>query len=330
MPARRKPAAKRQPQRKPAPSRKAAQARTAAAPVLVVGSVAFDEITTPDGDSGRILGGSASYAALAASYFAPTRLVGVVGRDFGDQTARFRRRRIDLEGLQVDTSGDTFFWSGIYGPGFATTTTRAIRLNVFERFAPALPERYANTPFIVLGNIQPSLQHAVLDQMRQRAFVAADTRDLWIENTRAELDRLLPRLDLFVLNDDEARLMTGEGNLILAGHKLRALGPRAVLIKKGAHGSTLFHPKGFFLLPAYPVTTLRDPTGAGDSFLGALVGHLAAVNRTDFEALKTAIGYATVTASIAVEHFGPDGIESCGRGTINRRFATLATASRLP
>jgi sugar/nucleoside kinase (ribokinase family) len=325
VPARRK-AASRQPQ--PAPRRIPARKRTDA--VLVVGSVAFDELTTPEGDSGRILGGSASYAAFASSYFAPTQLVGVVGKDFGKHIERFRRRRIDLAGLQVNTSGNTFFWSGIYGPGFATTTTRDIQLNVFQDFSPTLPEAYTATPYIVLGNIQPQLQHAVLDQMHRRAFVAADTRDLWIENTRADLERLLPRLDLFVLNDDEARLMTGESNVILAGHKLRAQGPRSVIIKKGAHGSALFHPKGLFLLPAYPVTTLRDPTGAGDSYLGALVGHLAATGRTDFDALKTAIGYATVTASITVESFGPDGLEACGRGTINRRFATLANASRLP
>lgn len=304
-------------------------ARKPAAPVLIVGSVAYDELSTPLGDHGKVIGGSATYAAFAASYFAPVRLVGVVGGDFDNELPRLRRKRIDLEGLQIVRDGKTFFWSGIYHEDFTGRTTRVTELNVFESFEPELPAAYAATKFVLLANIQPQLQHRVLDQLRGRAFVAADTMNLWINIARAELDRLLPRLDLLVLNEEEAEMLTGQRNLVLAGAELRRRGPKTVLIKKGPHGSALFHAKGYFALPSYPVTEVRDPTGAGDSYIGALIGHLAAEGKTDFGALRRAVAWATATASFTVEALGPARLEKAGRPAINRRHATLLRSTQL-
>lgn len=292
--------------------------------VLIVGSVAFDDITTPTARSGRVLGGSATFAAIAASYHGPVNLVGVVGNDFTEaHFARLRNRSIDLTGLQTDLSGATFYWSGVYGENFASRETTQTQLNVFEHFNPTLPETYRATPYVLLGNIHPELQHRVLDQVSGKPFVAADTMNLWIDISRGELNRLLPRLDLFVVNDDEARMLTGESNLILAGQKLRGLGPKTIVIKKGEHGSVLFHSDGLFMLPAYPVTRVEDPTGAGDSYLGALVGSLAAQGASGFPALKRAIIHATATASLTVESFSCDRLEAAGRETIDSRSAEL-------
>lgn len=295
-----------------------------AQPVLIVGSVAFDQITTPTAESGRVLGGSATYASIAASYLAPVNLVGVVGNDFGEaEINRLKAHPIDLGGLQIDASGDTFFWSGIYGENFASRETTETQLNVFEHFSPNLPEAYRSTPYVLLGNIHPDLQHKVLDQVIGQPFVAADTMNLWIDISKDELLRLLPRIELFVVNDDEARMLTTESNLILAGRKLLEMGPQIVVIKKGEHGSVLFHPDGLFAFPAYPVTRVEDPTGAGDSYLGALVGSLAAEDDTGFAALKRAIVRATATASLTVESFSCDRLEEAGRQIIDDRCAEL-------
>ncbi len=295
-----------------------------AAPVLVVGSVAYDNIITPYDKGERILGGSASYAALAASYYAPTRLVGVVGNDFDPKhVKRLEARGVDLEGLQVDQSGPTFFWAGKYFENFNKRETLEIHLNVFEQFRPDLPASYRKSPYVMLGNIGPGLQSHVLDQMECKAFVIADTIDLWIRIKRDELLALIKRVDMFVINDSEAEQLTGEKNIILAGKKMRELGPRSVIIKKGEHGAYLFHQDGLFALPAYPVTELRDPTGAGDSFAGAFLGYCAAVGRTDFATLKRAMLYATVTASLTVEAFSCDRLESAGAAEIEKRCREL-------
>lgn len=303
---------------------------SSSSPVLVVGSVAFDSIKTPTAESGRILGGSATYAAMAASYFGPSQLVGVVGTDFGDdQLARLRQRNIDLAGLQIDRSGETFFWAGVYGENFASRTTLETQLNVFANFQPTLPEAYRSARYALLGNIQPTLQAQVLDQLASGAFVVADTMNLWIDTARSELVQLLPRIDLFVLNDEEAFQLTEETNLFLAGQRLQEMGPKIVLIKKGQHGAVLFHPDGLFALPVYPVTKVEDPTGAGDSFAGALIGHLAAAGSVDFAVLKRAAAYATVTASLTVESFGVNRLESAGREEIDRRLDELVRMASL-
>jgi sugar/nucleoside kinase (ribokinase family) len=303
-----------------------------ARPALIIGSVAIDRVATPHAQSDNILGGAASYASIAASYFTPARLVGVVGGDFPEKfTKLYRKHGIDLAGLQTEPAGKTFYWSGRYRENFAGRDTLEIQLNVFANFSPTLPPAYLNTPFVMLGAIQPALQLHVLDQLprgKKRPFVLADTFDLWINTARPELERLLKRIDLLVINEDESLLLTGERNLIRAGHALRRMGPRAVVLKKGEHGSLLFHPDGFFALPAYPVTKFIDPTGAGDSYAGALIGCLASANRTDFAALKRAVACATACASLTVESFSVNRLSSAGRKAIDARLKELSRMTR--
>jgi len=293
-------------------------------PLLVVGSVAFDNVITPQAEQERILGGAASYCSFAASYYAQVRMVGVVGNDFGEADLdRLRARGIDLEGVQRDESGPTFFWKGKYHENFNRRDTLDIRLNVFENFRPDLPDSYKDSPFVLLGNIHPALQMHVLDQLSGNSFVLADTIDLWIETEREALLSLIQKVSLLVINDSEAEELTGESNVILAGHQLRKMGPESVIVKKGEHGAVLFHEDGLFALPAYPVTQLHDPTGAGDSFAGALIGRLASRNRSDFAAIKEAMLYATCTASLTVEAFGCDRLESAGKAEIEDRVTAL-------
>jgi len=294
------------------------------APLLVVGSVAFDNVITPYGEKEHILGGAASYCSLAASYYTQVRMVGVIGNDFEDEHLdRLRSRGIDLEGVQKDDSGPTFFWKGRYHENFNRRDTLDIQLNVFEKFRPDLPDSYKDSNFVLLGNIHPALQMHVLDQLQGSSFVLADTIDLWIEIERKALLDLIKKVNLFVINDTEAEELTEEKNIILAGNKLREMGPETVIIKKGEHGAILFHEDGMFALPAYPVTELRDPTGAGDSFAGALIGRLDSRNRSDFQAIKEAMVYATCTASLTVEAFGCDRLESAGVKVIKERSDTL-------
>lgn len=300
------------------------------APVLVVGSVAYDSIETPHARGERILGGSASYAALAASYFAPVQLVGVVGHDFAATDRRkFERRGIDLSALQVDETGRTFFWRGRYHENYNRRETLELELNVFERFHPRLLATHQQSGFLMLGNIRPDLQIHVLDQMTSKPFVVADTIDIWIETARDTLNEVLRRADLAVVNDTEATKLTGETNAIAAGRALRASGCRSVIVKKGEHGAVLFHEDGLFALPAYPVAELRDPTGAGDTFAGSLLGYLAARGETDFAALREAMGYATAVASLTVEAFSTDRIAAAGCAEIRRRRRELGRMTRL-
>jgi sugar/nucleoside kinase (ribokinase family) len=298
---------------------------------LIIGSVAIDRVATPFAQSADILGGAASYAAIAASYFAPTRLVSVVGGDFPEAYLRlFRKHGIDTGGLQIDPAGQTFFWSGKYREHFAGRDTLEVRLNVLENFSARLPPEYRSSPFVMLGAIQPSLQLRVVDQLSNRrgSFILADTFDLWIHTTRPELDRVLRSIDLFVINEDESLLLTGARDPVLAGKLLRKMGPRIVVIKKGAHGSMLFHPEGYFAISAYPVTKFIDPTGAGDSYAGALIGYLASVNRSDFAALKKAVAYATAAASLTVESFSATRLSSAGRAAIDARYRELQRITR--
>ena len=292
--------------------------------VLVVGSVAYDGVITPKQQVDRTLGGAASYAALAASFFAPVRLVGVVGRDFDRlDRLRFERRGVDLQGLQVDLSGDTFFWKGRYVDDFRRRETLETQLNVFENFHPKLPVDYTDSPFLCLGNIDPELQVSVLDQMVSRPFVVADTMNFWINTKRHGVLALLKRINGLVINDEEAILLTSEPNLIVAGNILQSMGPRLVIIKKGEHGALLFYDKDFFVIPGYPVEHLEDPTGAGDTFAGAFVGALSALHQTDFAACKRALVYATAAASLTVEGFSVDRLERGGAPEIARRVALL-------
>src|SRR6476469_2409113 len=243
--------------------------------VLVVGSTALDSIKTPASENPRLLGGSASHAAVAASFFAPVKMIGVVGDDFPKKYVQlYKKHRIDLEGLQT-VQGKTFHWSGEYELDMNKRRTLNTELGVFESFTPHLPQRHKASPYVLLANIAPSLQHHVLDQISRPRFVMADTMDLWLNIALDDLLKLLKRVDAFVLNDSEAHLLTEERNILAALKKIHKLGPKYVIIKKGEHGSVLSGPEGMFIAPAYPIKCVVDPTGAGDSFVGGMLGYLA-------------------------------------------------------
>ncbi len=291
-------------------------------PVLVVGSIALDTVKTPVEEHTDLLGGSASYAALSASFFAPVKLVGVVGDDFPESEFEFwKSRKIDAEGVQR-VPGKTFRWSGEYAWDLNTRETRSVALNVFENFQPVLPESYRNTDYVLLANIAPTLQAHVLDQMKRPRFVVADTMDLWIETTRPALDALLPRVDLLILNDSEAREMTKETSLIKAGRRIRTFGPRYVAIKKGEHGALLFGEDEFFSCGAYPLEDIHDPTGAGDTFAGGMAGHLAGnvKERVEFSDLRRAMIYGSVLASFNVEEFSLERLRRLTKEEIEKRY----------
>ena len=250
--------------------------------------------------------------------------MGVVGHDFRDRDRnKLAKRGIDLDGLLTDSSGRTFSWRGRYHENYNRRDTEDLQLNVFENFKPRLPEAHLSTPFVMLGNIRPDLQLDVLNQLANPRFVLADTIDIWIETQRDKLGEVMRRADLLVVNDTESAKLTGESNVIVAGRELRKHGCKTVIIKKGEHGAVLFHEEGMFALPAYPVTELRDPTGAGDSFAGALLGYLAATGATDFATLKQAMVYGTAVASLTVEAFSTDRLAKAGCREIRARRKEL-------
>jgi cytidine kinase len=291
--------------------------------VLIVGSTALDSIKTPKTENPRLLGGSASHAGVAASFFGPVKLVGVVGDDFPKRYLQlYQRHGIDLEGLQR-LPGKTFHWSGEYELNMNNRRTLLTELGVFETFTPTLPEAYQTTPFVLLANIAPALQHHVLDQMRRPRFVAADTMDLWLKVALPDLLRLLKRLDAFVLNDSEAEQLTGEDNVLTALKQIHRLGPNYVVIKQGSHGSILSGPRGLFLCPAYPLRKVVDPTGAGDSFVGGMMGYLAAAKGPIDDHIRRAMVYGSVVASFCCEGFGLLRTTRTTRPQIDRRVKEL-------
>src|SRR2546422_684288 len=291
--------------------------------VLIVGSTALDSIKTPNAENSRLLGGSASHAAVAASFFSPVRLVGVVGDDFPRRYFQlYKRHGIDLEGLQI-LPGKTFHWSGEYELNMNNRRTLLTELGVFETFTPTLPKRHQDSPFVLLANIAPALQHHVLNQMQRPKFVAADTMDLWLNIALPDLLKLLKRLDAFVLNDSEAYQLTKEDNVFAALKKIHRLGPKYVIIKKGSHGSILSGPGGFFICPAYPLHKVIDPTGAGDAFIGGMMGHLATANGTVDEHIRRAMIYGSVVASFCCEGFGLTRITRITRANIDQRVREL-------
>jgi sugar/nucleoside kinase (ribokinase family) len=298
--------------------------------VLVVGSIALDTVKTPVEEHADLLGGSASYAAVGASFFTPVNLVGVVGNDFPKPHIEFfASRRIDLEGLQV-ADGKTFRWSGEYMWDLNTRETRSVALNVFEHFTPVLPPSYTETAFVLLANIAPKLQSHVLDQMKRPRFVIADTMDLWINIALDDLRALLRRVDMLILNDGEARQFTGETSLIKAGARIRAMGPRYVAIKKGEHGCLLFGDNQFFSCGAYPLEDIHDPTGAGDTFAGGLAGHLAANadGEIGFAHLRKAVVYGSVLASFNVEAFSLERLRTLTQNDIAERYTMFRLMSQ--
>ena len=297
--------------------------------VLVVGSTALDSIKTPVSENPRLLGGSASHAAVAASFFAPVRMVGVVGDDFPKKyITLYKRHNIDLSGLQM-AQGQTFHWSGEYELNMNKRRTLNTVLGVFETFTPHLPKAHKESPYVLLANIAPSLQHHVLDQISRPKFVVADTMDLWLNIALADLIKLLKRVDAFVLNDSEAHLLTKETNILPALKKIHKLGPKYVIIKKGEHGSILSGPSGLFAAPAYPIKCVIDPTGAGDSFVGGLLGYLASAGGNVEKNLRRAIIHGSAVASFCCEGFGLNRTTRVTRKQIDERVKELARMTQL-
>ncbi len=298
--------------------------------LLVVGSIAYDCIETPFASADFILGGSASYAALAASYFAPTMLAAVVGNDFKDSDAkRLAARSIDVSNVRFDASRPTFFWRGKYHENFNSRETIDVRLNAYENFRPSLNEAARSAKYLLLGNISTSVQTEVLNMVDNPEFVVLDTMDLWISTERDALVELVRRCDLLILNDSEAKMLAGTSNIIVAGNDLMGLGAKSVIIKTGEYGAMLFHRDGFFVVPAYPVVSLHDPTGAGDSFAGALAGYLAGRGKTDFDTIRRAMIAGAATASMTVESFSCYKLEQNGAAEIERRCEYIKKISQL-
>ncbi len=300
--------------------------------ILVVGSVAYDGIETPFGKVDRILGGSATFISITASYFhRPLQLVGVVGHDFADaDLQKLRNREIDLEGLQIDKTGKTFFWSGRYHYDLNNRDTLDTQLNVFEKFDPVIPEAYRNSRVVCLGNIAPALQGKVLDQIENPEMVILDTMNFWIEGAREDLVKTLNRVDVLIINDSEARELSGEPNLVKAAEKIQEMGPDALIIKKGEHGALLFTDSGIFSAPAYPIVDIFDPTGAGDTFLGGFAGWLARLDSYDDDNLRRAVIYGSAMASFCVEKFGPERLLDLSADEITERYTDFRALSAIP
>ena len=287
---------------------------------LVVGSVAFDAVQTPFGRVDRMLGGSATYFALAASFFTQVRLVAVVGEDFTDaDLAVFHERNISTDGLER-RPGKTFFWAGEYSDDPNERRTLDTQLNVFAEFQPKLPDDYRQSEFLFLGNIDPELQRSVQSQMAAPKLVGGDTMNFWIEGKPEQLRRTLTGLDVLLINDSEARLLSGEYNLAVAARRIHSLGPRTLVVKRGEYGAVLFHNGRVFLAPGFPLEEVRDPTGAGDSFAGGFMGALAGAGTLDEAALRRAIIYGSVLGSFAVEQFGVERLRRLTRPEIDRRY----------
>jgi cytidine kinase len=291
-------------------------------PLLVVGSVAIDNVETPQARRDGLLGGSATHFSYAASFFTEVQLVGVVGDDWPpEHTELFRSRGIDTSGLHVVRGGKTFRWTGRYEPNMNDRETLEIELNVFGEFNPELSEDYRRAPYVFLANGVPALQLKVLDQVPGCRLAVADTMELWIQTTHADLMQLFRRIDGLVINDSEAKMLAGTENLVLAGHRVREMGPKFVVIKKGEHGAMFFSEHETYVMPAFPTETVVDPTGAGDSFAGGMMGYLAQQDNFDPQVLKTAMAYGILVASFNVEGFGLERMEQITRDDIEGRMA---------
>jgi len=288
--------------------------------VCVVGSVAFDTIETPTGNAPEVLGGSCSYFSVAASFFAPVNMVGVVGSDFpAEERAFLESRGISLEGLEV-VEGDTFRWTGRYHEDMNVRDTLDLQLNVFGDFNPQLPESYRDSELVFLANIQPDLQDNVLSQLRSVKLIGADTMDHWIDGHRDDLLKLLSKVDLLSINDSEAAQLSGEKNIVKAARAILEMGPETLLIKRGEYGALQFAADDIFAVPAFPLETVTDPTGAGDCFAGGLFGSLARDGAVDRKSLRRAIVYGSVIASFAVEDFGLARFKRLEPGEVEERF----------
>lgn len=289
--------------------------------LLVVGSVAFDSILTPTATRERVIGGSAVYFSYAASYFTPVRLVGVVGDDWPQEhTAMLQARRVDCSGLEVKSDGKTFYWKGKYEPNMNDRETLEVDLNVLGEFDPVVPEPFRDSHYVFLANGAPAMQAKTLDQMTSPKLVVADTMDLWIQTAHQDLMKLLERIDGLVINDGEAKMLTECDNIITAGRKILELGPHFAIVKKGEHGALIFTADGVAALPAFPTEKVVDPTGAGDSFAGGMMGYLASVDSHDPQSVRTALAYGTLVASFNVEDFSLERMQQIERDDLDRRM----------
>jgi sugar/nucleoside kinase (ribokinase family) len=304
--------------------------------ILVVGSVAFDDVTSPSGSVKNILGGAATYFSLAASYFTEVRVVAVVGEDFGhEQEEVFRQHKIDTRGLER-AKGKTFRWGGIYSDNLNEAKTDYTDLNVFETFQPRIPKEYADTDFLFLANIQPTLQAEVRRSMNHVRLTGCDTMNYWIKGTPKELAETLKLVNVLLINDTEAKMLANETNLPRAAQKVLAMGPQALVIKHGEYGATIFFREaafGFgrhpFRAPALPIEEVKDPTGAGDSFAGGFMGYVASQKELNREVLKRALFYGGVMGSFAVERFGTERLQSLSREEIEARFQIFRELTHL-
>jgi sugar/nucleoside kinase (ribokinase family) len=301
------------------------------AEVLVVGSVALDTVETPFGRVREVLGGSATYFAYAASFFAPVRLVAAVGEDFPEVHRRLLKDRgIDIAGLQTTAGGRTFRWVGAYGYDLNEARTLDTQLNVFGSFRPRLSEDLRRVPYLFLANIDPELQLDVLRQMTTRPrLVALDTMNFWIQGKREALTRVLREVDVLTINDSEARQLAGEPNLVRAARAIATMGPRTVVVKRGEYGAIMIADGAFFVAPAYPLESVFDPTGAGDTFAGGFMGYLAAQDSLERSTLRRAVVYGSVMASFAVEDFSLDRLTRLEDGEIAGRCAAFHDLTRV-
>jgi sugar/nucleoside kinase (ribokinase family) len=289
--------------------------------LLVVGSVAFDAVETPFGKCDKMLGGSASHFSISASFFCPVSIVGVVGGDFTDaEQAVFDEHGVGTRDLEKIPDGKTFRWQGRYDYDLNVAHTLDTQLNVFADFKPKLSEASKKSRLLFLGNIQPDLQREVREQMPDAELVALDTMNLWIEHTRDSLLRTIKGVDVVIINDAEARQLTGIPNLIKAAHEILSWGPRALIVKRGEYGAALFTPENYFAIPAYPLESVFDPTGAGDTFAGGFMGYMSSQQKIDEAAMRRAMIFGSVMASFNVEEFGTNRVRRLTHDEINERF----------
>ena len=301
--------------------------------VIVAGTVAIDDVKTPKAERTGLMGGSAAYAAMSCSFFAPTRIVGIIGRDFPkEHITTLESRGICTEGIER-SEGDSFYWSGEYHENMDDRTTHDVAINVLEAYEPKLPESYADTELVLLANMSPRNQLDVLEQCNNAKYSIADTMDIWIHNEREELLELLKKIDLLVINESEAQLFMETRNLVRAGKKLLGMGPENVIIKTGEHGSMLFgkNESEFFRLGAYPLEEVEDPTGAGDCFVGGIAGFIASINQgsPSFDELKSAIVRGTVMASFDCESFSVEALSSLDPEQISQRLNQLLSYTQI-
>ena len=298
--------------------------------ILIVGTVAFDAIETPFGKTDKIVGGAATYIGLSASFFSNNlKLVSVVGDDFPKEAIKtLEQHNVDTKGLQIKEGEKTFFWSGKYHNDMNTRDTIETQLNVLEKFNPIVPKEYQKSEFLMLGNLMPSVQKKVLDQMRTRPkLIVLDTMNFWMDHFLQDLTEALKEVDVLTINDEEARQLSGEYSLVKAAKKIQKMGPKYLVIKKGEHGALLFNKKEVFFAPALPLEEVFDPTGAGDSFAGGFIGYLEKTQNTSFENMKRAVIYGAVMASFCVEKFGIERLKELKTKDVETRlqeFVNLA------